>query len=85
MNPLRHVCVWFVVALAAECAAVHIDGKGKAWWFNPRNGKAEAIAACEGMREVTPPNCGQNIDWVLVLDSAAKKYPAPGNKVSSEK
>ncbi len=54
----------------------------KAWWFNPRDGKAEAIGEFDnkGAREFTPPNPGEMLDWVLVLDDASKNYPAPGSK-----
>lgn len=52
----------------------------KAWWFNPRDGKASLIGefAGEGEWEFIPPDLGEMIDWVLVLDDAAKNYPAPG-------
>lgn len=58
--------------------------KVKAWWFNPRNGKASPIGtfANEGEREFTPPDAGEMLDWVLVLDDAARRYPAPGNRDS---
>ncbi|MCW5554936.1 MAG: glycoside hydrolase family 140 protein [Verrucomicrobiae bacterium] len=54
--------------------------KVKAWWFNPRTGSAEVIGefANTGERAFTPPEPGEQLDWVLVLDDAAKKYPAPG-------
>jgi hypothetical protein len=53
----------------------------KAWWFNPRNGEATAIGefANTGARAFTPPDKGEQIDWVLVLDDAAKNYPAPAS------
>jgi hypothetical protein len=53
-----------------------------AWWFNPRNGQASRIGIFEnnGTREFTPPESGEMLDWVLVLDSAAKNFPAPGAK-----
>jgi hypothetical protein len=56
--------------------------KVKAWWFNPRDGKASAIGtfANTGEREFTPPDPGELLDWVLVLDDAAKRYPAPGSR-----
>jgi len=56
--------------------------KVKAWWFNPRDGKATAIGTFEnkGERAFTPPTPGELLDWVLVLDDAAKKYPAPGSR-----
>jgi len=56
--------------------------KVKAWWFNPRDGVATAIGEFpnRGEKEFMPPNPGEMIDWVLVLDDAAKNYPAPGQK-----
>ena len=53
--------------------------KVKVWWFNPRNGKATAIGTFEnaGDREFTTPDKGEMLDWVLVLDGAAKKFPGP--------
>ena len=52
----------------------------KAWWFNPRSGQATAIGEFPntGEREFTPPDLGEMLDWVLVLDDAARKYPPPG-------
>ncbi len=54
----------------------------KAWWFNPRNGEATPIGtfANGGRRGFTPPDKGEMLDWVLVLDDAAKGYPAPGSR-----
>lgn len=51
-----------------------------AWWFNPRNGQASRIGefANQGVQEFTPPDLGEALDWVLVLDDAAKRYPPPG-------
>lgn len=55
-------------------------GKVKAWWFNPRDGKARLIGQFSntGEREFTSPDQGENLDWILVLDDASKNYPAPG-------
>ena len=52
----------------------------RAWWFNPRTGEATNAGtfANTGTREFTPPSPGELLDWVLVLDDAAKRYPAPG-------
>jgi hypothetical protein len=54
--------------------------KVKAWWFNPRDGKATPIGEFPntGTRRFTPPDAGELLDWVLVLDAAAKNYPPPG-------
>jgi len=59
--------------------------KGKevmAWWFNPRNGEAKQIGkyANTGIQSFISPEPGENSDWILVLDDAAKKYAAPGKK-----
>jgi hypothetical protein len=55
--------------------------KVTAWWFNPRNGKATGAGtfANKGTHEFTPPDAGEMLDWVLVLDDASKKYAAPGS------
>jgi hypothetical protein len=52
----------------------------RAWWFNPRDGRAASIGtfANTGEREFTPPDAGEMLDWVLVLDDEAQKYGAPG-------
>ena len=52
----------------------------KAWWFNPRTGEATESGeyANTGVREFQPPDPGETLDWVLVLDDAAKHFPKPG-------
>ncbi len=55
--------------------------KVKAWWYNPRNGKAELLGFFEnkGVRNFDLPGLKkEGNDWVLVLDDAAKEFPAPG-------
>jgi len=54
----------------------------RAWWYNPRNGEARAIGefANTGERDFTPPDVGEQLDWVLVLDDAARRFPPPGRK-----
>ncbi|HZH74110.1 MAG TPA: glycoside hydrolase family 140 protein [Mariniphaga sp.] len=51
-----------------------------AWWYNPRNGKAEKIGSFsnKGTQTFTPPAPGELLDWVLVLDDAGAGYKAPG-------
>jgi hypothetical protein len=58
-----------------------ISGKKvTAWWYNPRNGEAQKIGnfSNEGTRTFIPPQPGENLDWVLVLDDAAAGFKAPG-------
>ncbi len=54
----------------------------KAWWFNPRTGEATAIGTfpARGERRFTPPDPGEALDWVLVLDDEASRYPPPGHE-----
>ena len=54
--------------------------KVKAWWFDPRTGKATAIGEFRnvGNQEFVPPAPGEQQDWVLVLDDASRNYPPPG-------
>ena len=54
----------------------------RAWWFNPRTGGATALGTFSnsGERDFTPPEPGEMLDWVLVLDDASKNYPPPGQR-----
>jgi hypothetical protein len=51
-----------------------------AWWFNPRDGSSIALASFRntGDRAFTPPDPGEALDWVLVLDDAARAFGPPG-------
>jgi hypothetical protein len=53
-------------------------GHAKAWWYNPRTGGAVEAGsfATNGAVQFTPPSDG---DWVIVLDDASKRLPAPGS------
>lgn len=53
-----------------------------AWWYNPRNGEAKKIGKYTntGSQSFISPTPGENSDWILVLDDASKKYPAPGKR-----
>ncbi len=54
--------------------------KVRAWWFNPRDGKATRIGEFNNSedREFIPPDKGELLDWILVLDDAAYPFPPPG-------
>jgi hypothetical protein len=56
--------------------------KVKAWWFNPRTGKATAIGEFPntGEREFVSPDKGELLDWILVLDDTTKNFPPPGER-----
>lgn len=51
-----------------------------AWWYDPREGASREAGAFanSGTREFAPPSSGRGQDWVLVLDDAARGWPAPG-------
>lgn len=53
-----------------------------AWWYNPRTGEATQIGkySNNGIQTFNTPTPGENLDWILVLDDASKKYPSPGSK-----
>jgi hypothetical protein len=55
-----------------------------AWWYDPRTGEVEQSDsfAKTDTREFTAPASGLGHVWVLVLDDAAKNYPAPGKPKS---
>ena len=58
--------------------------KVKAWWFDPRTGRATDAGTFTnaGEREFTPPDLGELLDWVLVLDDSARNYPPPGTRLT---
>lgn len=76
----------FLYIPASRTFAIHTSmiagSKTKAWWFNPRTGAATLIDeythSGESIKVFSPPDAGENIDWVLVLDNAANNYPPPG-------
>jgi hypothetical protein len=54
----------------------------RGWWYNPRDGTSIALGEFprDEERAFTPPNPGEAIDWVLVIDDASKKFAAPGER-----
>lgn len=52
----------------------------RAWWFNPRTGQSTLIGLIDRWEELAfrHPAEGEMIDWVLVLDDAARSFPPPG-------
>jgi hypothetical protein len=77
----RYTMVYAPVGRPFTVRMAAIEGpRVKAWWFDPRNGKATPIGEFpnEGERSFTPPDPGEPLDWVLVLDDAARGYPPPG-------
>lgn len=56
--------------------------KIKAWWYNPRTGKSRPIGKFtnNGTKTFLPPNPGEIIDWILIIDDNEKKYPIPNKE-----
>jgi hypothetical protein len=78
-----YAMVYAPVGRAFEVRMEKVNGpKVKAWWYNPRSGKATLIGEFEnkGQRKFIPPDPGEMTDWVLVLDEAAKNFPPPGTR-----
>lgn len=75
-----------VYAPVGRAFSVRMDvirgAKVRAWWFNPRDGKASRAGSFpnQGERRFMPPQPGEMLDWVLVLDDASKRYPPPGGR-----
>jgi hypothetical protein len=75
-----------VYAPAGRTFRVHLDAitgtSVKAWWFNPRDGSAKPAGTfpAKGEHDFTPPDRGEMLDWVLVLDDEGKNYPPPGRR-----
>ncbi len=59
----------------------------KAWWFNPRDGKASALerSPAKGRTNSRRLITGEMTDWILVLDDASRNFPTPGSKKWDEK
>jgi Protein of unknown function (DUF4038)/Putative collagen-binding domain of a collagenase len=77
----RYAMAYAPVGRAFEVRMSAIAGpRVRAWWFDPRTGKATGIGEFlnEGTRTFVPPDRGEALDWVLVLDDAAQHYPPPG-------
>jgi hypothetical protein len=56
--------------------------KIRAYWYNPRNGRAKFIRYFEnkGLQHFNPPGQKEEgNDWVLILDDAEKNFPTPGS------
>jgi hypothetical protein len=77
-------CYAFIYAPVGRAFSVHMEkisgAPVVAWWFDPRTGAATRIGEFPntGLREFTPPNPGEAVDWVLVLDDATQHFPPPG-------
>ncbi len=77
----RYAMVYAPIGRSFQVRMEVIQGsKVEAWWFNPRDGSAQRLGEFPntGEREFTPPSPGEMLEWVLVLDDAAQRFPPPG-------
>ncbi len=78
----------FVYIPASRTFTVHMNkiagATARAWWFNPRTGAATRLGefahSGDVARQFAPPDLGENIDWVLVLDNVEARYPSPARR-----
>jgi Protein of unknown function (DUF4038)/Putative collagen-binding domain of a collagenase len=72
-----NIIAYMPTARAITVDMTKLSGKeANATWFNPRTGKSDPAGQFPtgGKHQFTPPGDG---DWVLLLDDAARKLPAP--------
>ena len=73
--------VYFPIGRAATIDLGRLNAEFlRAYWYDPRTGAVEKIGEFknDGKRTFEPPTLGEDLDMVLVLDSASKNYPLPG-------
>ena len=74
----------FVYIPASRTFRVNLDKisgpRITAWWYNPRTGHADKLPDIQekSTHAFSPPDQGENLDWILVLDDASKSFPPPG-------
>jgi hypothetical protein len=70
--------VYLPTARTVTINLARISGtQARAWWYDPATSATTLIGAfaTQGSQPFTPPASG---DWVLVVDDAARGFPAPG-------
>ena len=75
-----YLMVYAPVGRKFEVNTTVIRGKRlTGWWYNPRNGQSQKIGRVERAERVSfiSPNPGEELDWILVIDDASKKYKRP--------
>jgi hypothetical protein len=77
----RYAMVYAPIGRSFKVRMSKIRGERvKAWWYDPRTGEAKLLREFtnHGEQLFSPPNPGEQLDWVLVLDDVAEGFPAPG-------
>jgi hypothetical protein len=83
-NDASYLCVYFPgPSEAAVNTRLLAVPQVRAWWFDPRTGRAEDLGTSPNRGQWTVTRTPGREDWVLVLDDAAREYAAPGTKAKS--
>lgn len=77
----RYLMVYLPVGKSITVNASSVkSGRVKCWWYNPKNAETKYIGKLKkkDSMQFTPPVIGTGNDWVLIIDSASKKFGTPG-------
>jgi hypothetical protein len=83
MRSAQGTCAMIYLPVGKSLTINTLSLKGdslRAWWFDPRTGKAKSIGTLAKQPQMTfaPPTLGPENDWVLVLDDANAGFGKPG-------
>jgi hypothetical protein len=81
-----YALVYLPAGQAVELDATALSGEHvRCFWYDPRSGVASLIGTLQRQDRMhfTPPGGGP--DWVLVIDDAARGFPAPGTVVDGSR
>jgi hypothetical protein len=83
MRSAQGTCAMIYLPVGKSLTINTLSLKGdllRAWWFDPRTGKAKSIGTLAKQPQMTfdPPTFGPENDWVLVLDNANAGFGKPG-------
>jgi hypothetical protein len=81
-----YALVYLPAGQAVELDVTALSGEHvRCFWYDPRSGAASQIGTLQRQDRMrfTPPGGGP--DWVLVIDDAARGFPAPGTVVDGSR
>lgn len=83
-NDASYIMAYFPQDATLTLKTERLAGKTiRGWWFNPRDGSVQRLGefAKAPRQDFSPPTRSASDDWILVLDDAARNYPAPGTQM----
>jgi len=87
-NDASYLMAYFPQAGTITFKTERLTGKTiRGWWFNPRDGSAKSLGESpkQNRMEFSAPTSSATEDWILVLDDAARNYPAPGIAIEQKR